>query len=73
MKCNLRYWMYENKIFSFSEVVRRTGLDYKTLVKLRDEKDLETLNLKTIKVVCDVTGLKLSELIEYDPKEKPPT
>ena len=67
IRCNLRHWMADARMNTFTEVIRLTGLSRNTLVKLRDEAGLESVELSTFIAVCDAFGRPLSDLLEYIP------
>ena len=69
LRCNLRFWMAELQLNSVSDVMKITGLSRKTIAKLRDEEELETVELGTLLTVCQSFNRSLRELIEYNPIE----
>ena len=70
IKCNLRYFMAENKIDTITELVNKSGLSRNAINKIYHEDSIETSRLSTFLTLCDTFNCKLSELIEYKPKEQ---
>ena len=70
IRCNLRHWMADARMNTFTEAIKLTGLSRNTLVKLRDEAGLESVELSTFIAVCDAFCRPLSELLEYIPDDR---
>lgn len=69
MRSNLRVLMAYRNFGKISEVMTVTGLSRNALHKLYHNKDLDTVELRTIRIVCDTLKCKMSELIEHEPVE----
>lgn len=63
LKSNLRLLMAEAQIDSLSELSRKTNISRPALMKVRDEKDLENIPLKTLIPICEAFDVTLDELI----------
>ncbi len=69
LKCNYRHWLADAKINTMLDAQKKTGLSRNTLIKFRDEIDLESAELGTLIQLCNAFNRPLSELIEYVPEK----
>jgi putative transcriptional regulator len=68
---NLRIIMAKKRIDNVSDLINITGLSRNALNKLWHNENLDSVKLETLIIICNKLGVKLSELIEYNPdKEK---
>lgn len=66
LKCNLRKICFDQDIKSISELQRITGISRPTLYKMFLNKDVDTIKLDTINIICIKLNLSsITELIEY--------
>lgn len=63
IRCNLRQVMYDREIRTFAEVIRRTGVNRNTIMKLYQNKGIDRIQLRTLSKICAGLGCSLSELI----------
>lgn len=69
MRCNLRIIMAYRNFGKISEVMAITGLSRNALHKLYHNKNLDTVELRTLRIVCNALKCKLSELVEHEPED----
>jgi putative transcriptional regulator len=66
----LRIIMAQQRIDSITELINITGLSRNALNKVWRNKNLESVKLGTLMIICDKLGISLSELIEYKLEQK---
>ena len=66
-KSKLRYLMADNNINSLSKIINETGLSRNTLNKLYHSKNIETLSLQMLAVLCNYFKCTLNDLVEFIP------
>ncbi|KAF6578405.1 MULTISPECIES: helix-turn-helix domain-containing protein [Paenibacillus] len=69
IKCNIRELMAEHRIDDITELMAKSGLSRNSINKLYRGTNIETTKLETLFKLCDTFNCKLSDLIEYVPKE----
>lgn len=70
MHSNLRVLMAYRNYGKISEVMELTGLSRNALYKLYHNKNLDTVELRTLRIVCNALNCKMSELIEHEPEKE---
>lgn len=68
MRCNLKRLLFERDLKQI-DLHRMTGIRYET-INAYYHNYVKRMNVKDLIKICDALQCKLSELIEYDPKEK---
>lgn len=68
-KCHIREFMAKNKMDNVNDLMCLSGLSRNAINKLYKEKNLETINMSTIKTLCDLFKCSSSELLEYIPDD----
>lgn len=66
-KNKFRYLMADKNINSITQIINETGLSRDTINKLYHSKNVETLSLKILFIICDYFKCQLSDLLEYIP------
>lgn len=69
LKCNIKYRMVDNNIDDVAKLIELTGITRNTLNKLYKNKDIESMKLETLFLICDALNCNLSDLIEYTPEK----
>ena len=70
LKSNIKYRMVDNNIDDVAKLIKLTGITRNTLNKLYKNKDIESMKLETLFLICDALNCNLSDLIEYTPEKK---
>ncbi len=60
--------MKERKI-SISELSAKTNISFKTIKRLKEEKDLTSVNLSVIVKICNTLNCDISDLMKYQKTE----
>jgi putative transcriptional regulator len=61
--------MAQHRIDDITELMAKSGLSRNSINKLDRGTNIETTKLETLFKLCDTFNCKLSDLIEYVPKE----
>lgn len=65
LRCNLPELMAKERMRTFTELIKRTGINRNTLTKIYAGKNLHRVQLTTYIRLCDGLNCSLHELLSY--------